>query len=524
MARVVAAILCALAVLTALPRTAVAHASLISSVPADGAMMATAPDRVTLIFNEPVSPAIVRLIAPDGTVTTLVPETSNATVALQLPLLGRGTHVLSWRVTSADGHPVGGSLLFSVGRVSEIGKAETATTGGVIVAITIARLALYAGLFFGIGGVFFRVWIADLPPSATPLIAWAIRFGLAALIPALGLQGADLLGVSLSGLFDPATWRAAGTTSFAATLLIAAIALLLALLVLVAGMSDRAKRYGSLLALVLGAAALAASGHASNAPPQWIMRPVVWLHAACIALWAGSLWPLYRAMRERSRAKTTVARFTDVIPMPFLFLLASGFALAVVQIDTIGDLPSSAYGKILIAKLVLVCAVFGVAGFNRLAFTPAVMQGNQRAVVLLGRTILLEIALVMAIFALVALWRFTPPPRVLASAEPAFVHIHDPRGMADLTLSPGRAGPWSATIKLMREDFTTLPARAVEIGFANPAAGIESFVRPAFLGPDGLWRVENLNLPIPGRWDVELTVLVSDFDRLRLDAPVLVGR
>ena len=30
----------------------------------------------------------------------------------------RGTHVLSWRVISADGHPVGGSVMFSVGAPS----------------------------------------------------------------------------------------------------------------------------------------------------------------------------------------------------------------------------------------------------------------------------------------------------------------------------------------------------------------------------------------------------------------------
>lgn len=48
--------------------------------------------------------------------------------------------------------------------------------------------------------------------------------------------------------------------------------------------------------------------------------------------------------------------------------------------------------------------------------------------------------LVLAIFALAALWRFTPPPRTLAIAEPAQIHIHAPKAMADITVTPGRVG------------------------------------------------------------------------------------
>ena len=43
----------------------------------------------------------------------------NATVTIRLPEgLMAGTHLLSWRVISADSHPVGGALTFSIGQPS----------------------------------------------------------------------------------------------------------------------------------------------------------------------------------------------------------------------------------------------------------------------------------------------------------------------------------------------------------------------------------------------------------------------
>jgi copper transport protein len=89
---------------------AYAHASLLKAVPADGAVMPVPPATLTLTFNEPVSPLLMRLIGPDGEPIApgaVVAENTTVTISA-LPSLRPGTHVLSWRVISADGHPVGG--------------------------------------------------------------------------------------------------------------------------------------------------------------------------------------------------------------------------------------------------------------------------------------------------------------------------------------------------------------------------------------------------------------------------------
>ena len=98
---------------------ALAHATLLRSDPSDGAVVAQAPSMLTLTFNEPVSPISLKLMGEGGHTVELRGVTARGeALIVTLPgPLPEGTHLLSWRVISADGHPVGGALTFSVGRL-----------------------------------------------------------------------------------------------------------------------------------------------------------------------------------------------------------------------------------------------------------------------------------------------------------------------------------------------------------------------------------------------------------------------
>src|SRR5262245_19351412 len=87
-----------------------AHASLIRSEPADKSVVATAPGHIHLTYNEPVSALVMKLVAADGSVTTLDKVVGDdTTLTVTLPdKMANGTYVLSWRVISEDGHPVSG--------------------------------------------------------------------------------------------------------------------------------------------------------------------------------------------------------------------------------------------------------------------------------------------------------------------------------------------------------------------------------------------------------------------------------
>jgi copper transport protein len=170
-------------------------------------------------------------------------------------------------------------------------------------------------------------------------------------------------------------------------------------------------------------------------------------------------------------------------------------------------------------KLALFAILLGLAVINRVRLTGSARRGEAKAVRDLRRSIGIEVVLVLAIFAVAASWRFTPPPRALAAtaAAPVSIHIHAGKAMADLTIAPGRTGPATASIALLSGDFGALSAKEVTLVMANREAGVEQIRRPAARLPDGNWRVDDLNLPLPGRWSVRIDILVSDFEVVKLE-------
>lgn len=102
--------------------SALAHAELVSSNPADSAVVTTAPSALTLKFNEKVVPAFTKVelsmpehggmkvpvkvnVASDGRTVTGVPQNK----------LGKGAYRIVWTAASADGHKMQGSVNFKVG-------------------------------------------------------------------------------------------------------------------------------------------------------------------------------------------------------------------------------------------------------------------------------------------------------------------------------------------------------------------------------------------------------------------------
>lgn len=520
--RLLLALISLLAAGAAMSGRAHAHAALTAASPADGAVLTAAPSELSLSFSEPVSPLVLKLIGPDGIARPLGRVTlKDKTLAIEPPAgLGRGTHVLSWRVVSEDGHPVGGSVLFSIGAPSAAPAAAAQGEPATRLMLWLGRLGLYLGLALGIGGVGFAAWVAPLPAAARRPVGGLIWLGLAALPLALAAQGLDALAAPLSDALHPAVWQAAAASSFRRTALIAALALVAGLAALrLRGDGGRAL---AAIALLGVGSALAASGHAGAAAPQWLMRPAVFLHALGLAGWTGALLPLAFALRQPN-GPAILARFSRRIPFFLAAILLSGIVLAVVQVERPEALLATGYGKILLAKLGLVAILLGLAAVNRYRLTGRASAGQALAIRQLRRVIAVEIVVVLAVLGTAALWRFTPPPPralAIAAAQPATLHIHAEKAMADISVTPGRAGPVAIAISLLNGEFGPLPAKELRLSFANPAAGIEPIERQAARREDGSWQVAAMAIPAAGRWTVELEILVSDFELIRLSETV----
>ncbi|TKB15591.1 MAG: copper resistance protein CopC [Mesorhizobium sp.] len=509
--------------LLVLPGRAFAHAALVATDPADGAVLVQGPSQFSLTFSEPVSPLVLTLVRPDG---TQLPLTSSRLDGLTLAIdnpetLKSGTHVLSWRVISEDGHPVGGSSLFSIGAPSVAPFAGETVDWSLRTVIWVGKFLLYAGLFLGVGGAFSLAWLAEDRWCGRRFVIAALLCGLAAAPVSLGFQGLDALGAPLARFTAPVVWKTALETSIGWTVLVALVALGLALLSLVGPRASR--KLLALAGLVGVGAALAASGHASAAEPQWLTRPLVFLHSTAIAFWAGALAPLGLALRyQPAEAKFFLRRFSRAILPVVAVLAASGIVLAIIQVQTPAALINTAYGRLLLLKLALLLFLFTLASVNRWTLTAPAEAGDTEVQRRLVRSIGIETLIVLAVFGVAAGWRFTPPPRALAiaAAQPVSIHIHTLQAMADLSITPGHAGQVAASMVIMTGDFGPLDAKQVTLVLSKPDSGIEPIRRPATKPDDGTWRVDNLVIPLPGRWNARLDILVSDFEMVKIEAPI----
>jgi len=507
------------------PIGAEAHASLIRSEPANGAVVAQAPASLKLAFNEPVSPLVLRLVDVSGQSIVLkdIIAAGNELIVALPSDLGRGTRIVSWRVISLDGHPVGGALTFSVGAPSAIPEPQIGADRTVRLAIWAGRLMLYIGLFSGVGGAFYAAWIATKPlgPNTRRLLAAALECGAAAVVISVGLQGLDALALPLSDLFDAHVWMAGLATSYGWTAGIAVLALVAARVAL----RIRNDQLLSSLALLGVGAALAASGHAVVAEPQLLSRPAVLVHGIAVAFWVGALLPLGAAVQCAERRVAELTRFSRVIPAVVIVLIASGAVLAVLQLGRFDALWTTDYGLVLCAKLTAVLLLMALAALNRYALTRRVVAGDVIAARGLVRAIAVELGIVLVILGLVATWRFTPPPRSVATAAEAalHVHIHTDRAMADITVSPAEGAGKRISIAVLDGQFGPLNAKELTVVLAKPAAGIEPLRMPATRLEGNNWQVDQVVLPALGSWDARIEILVSDFEKIVLEDRIELG-
>ncbi|MGW1839185.1 copper resistance protein CopC [Streptomyces sp. NPDC002067] len=244
----VAVALCTLLLATAAP--AQAHAALTGSDPAQGAVVAHAPEQVTLSFSEGVAMGddSVRVLDPHGTRVDrgkLRDLCSGESVKYGTglpPGLPDGTYTVAWQAVSADSHPVSGAFTFSIGAPSAT-KAplpQQEAGGGPAGALYgVARYLAYAGFVLLFGGAAFVLLCRPAAAGVRSVQRLTVHGGwvllTAATLALLLLRGPYTGSGDLAGIADLGSLRAvlATKTGIALTarlLLLAAAAFFVTLL------------------------------------------------------------------------------------------------------------------------------------------------------------------------------------------------------------------------------------------------------------------------------------------------------
>ncbi|NBN65128.1 CopD family protein [Pannonibacter tanglangensis] len=503
-----------------MPAVALAHAQLQTASPQEASIVAEMPAELMLVFNEPVSPLRLVWISPDGRQTEVAARAHDNRLALDVPPAMRdqaGTHLVSWRVVSSDGHPVSGTLSFSLGSPSAPPTAAAQAAPGGSTAVVLARAALTLTLAFGVAVLFGAALFSQSRSRSAMVAAWLTFPAGLGLIAAHGL---DLNGGPLAALADPALWRTALSTPLALT---AGLAMAAAALALASGPSLA----GAMLALALAGGSFALSGHAAGAAPVALMAPAMALHATCALFWAGTLPVLFVRAGARTLTAGELARYSRLALPLVSALLVTGLVLAAVQLGSPERIFGSAYGALLGIKLMLVSGLLVLALYNRFRLTPRLAaattpDAGTGAGRVARRTIGSEILIIAVILVLVAGFRLTPPPRALAPTTPVEVslHLHGQAAMADVRVTRQDDGRVGLSVVLMDGDGAPLAPKDLTGSLSNPSAGLAGLRLALTRQSDGLYVSEPMSLPLAAGWVLQLDVLITDFQLQKLSEPL----
>src|ERR1700674_2772395 len=350
------------AALALLPVSVFAHAQLIVSNPAAGATVVSLPATVELFFTEPVTPAGrgISVYGPDGRLVSS--ETARAqgnrlSTALTTPGI-EGTYAVLWTVVAADTHPSRGEFTFSVGHSGPV-KAPGLGGGDVglvspigLVLQALGRWLHFAGFALGFGSAISALFV---PKDPRPL-----RLAGAGVVLLLVAEPLALLAQTAS--FDP-------SQTFDGDALIGALASpfgrVLGLRVAAAlglwavlGALRQAPRLRwaiPTLGLALGMVD-ATAAHATPALPQALGVALNGLHVSAMGVWLGGLAAFVVAPSSG---------FGRVAAWSAGLLVASGMALALLHFANPLETMTTAYGGVLMVKLLLVAVALWLAWRGR---------------------------------------------------------------------------------------------------------------------------------------------------------------
>jgi copper transport protein len=578
------AVVLALAGLSLAPAAASAHATLEATVPERGARLARAPTQVTFRFDESVEASFGALRVFDArgrqvqTGAAFHPGGRGAEVAVRLRAgLGQGSYTATYRVISADGHPVSSGFVFSAGNAGPGGTSVDAllageNTGAVTdTAFSIARAVQYAAIAVSLGAFAFLLW-SWLP--ALRLVAgggaeWeaasaafarrlrrvlmvAVIAGLLSGGAALLLQGAVGQGSTFWSALKPSVVREVLGTRFGTAWGLGVLSWAVALVALAmrrpvprlqpasVGATGLALPGSRSLALAVPLVALAflpaMGGHGSVQSPVWLLLPANVLHVVAMSAWVGGIAVLVVALRsatarlepvDRTRLlAAVVGRFSTLAGVAIAVLLLSGVVQGIVEVRTFAHLLDTAFGRAVLIKVAVALAIVALGYVNRQRLLPALRAASAtpgRAGVLLRRTLRAELALgLVALGTTGALAGYAPS--IAVSTGPYSTSAIVGSARMEVTVDPARVGPNQLHMYLFdrRTGAPFEKTKELHVTAALPAKGIAPIMlNPHIAGP-GHFVVDGASLTPAGTWTISVTDRVSDFDeyQTRFTAPI----
>ncbi len=549
-----------------------AHAVLVSTTPGESARLDTAPAEVTLRFSEGVTlgAGYARVLTADGTrVDTDEASADGGTVTIPLdPELADGGYLVTYRIVSADSHPIQGAWSFVVGDGELVAASAVDDSADRLVegAQQLVRTVGFGGIALAVGVPV--LVLLCLPggwssPRLRALSTWGSGAAAGTAVLAFLLQGPYAAGSGFASLLDPELLSATAATSTGWALL-ARAALAGALFAALRPVWRRGSRPepaelgaagASALGLVL---ATAATGHAVAG--QWPVLAVgtTAVHVAAMAVWLGGLAALLlvvlRPFDEDQDFAAALRAFSRLAFVAVAALVVTGVLQTVRELGSPTALVETVYGRLLMAKLTFFLIAVGAAGVSRIwvqqrlgvrrppagrrnrvpAFAGTASGGADLAedesvaardrlqtegavdhLPSLRRSLLVEAVLGAAIVLVSAVLVGTPPGQTI-QADPVDVTVPlqgaaGDAGSVQVTVAPAQAGANVLQLYLYDDEGRAIQPEQIRVTLAEEQQEIGPLdVEIAAAGP-GRYVAREMTVPTAGTWRLAVTLRLDEF-------------
>ncbi|HEX6575899.1 MAG TPA: copper resistance protein CopC [Gemmatimonadaceae bacterium] len=418
--RILSRLAFALALVAATAARAHAHASLISSTPSNGQVVASSPELIRLVFSEPIVVELshVMLVSADGRETRLNvtgdPHEVRALVAT-VSGLNSGGYRVEWHIVSADGHPVMGSIAFSVGAASQspppaMEMHHEAThmamshggpiVGGAALLPAIFRGAALSALLGLCGMLGFAAYTDKRSRLQQRMCTWLSVASVVFLVIHLLLW---LMHVSPEGRIDPGMVQAAIQREVGFDEMLRLIFAALAAWALLLARQWKLAFAFSLAAVLAGGTI----GHPAAIDPV-IAIPAKAVHLAGVAFWFGGILWLATTDPESPDIISSATTVSGVALVSITLVAVTGIIQAFLFLNDFSDLITSAYGLTLLAKIAGLGVLFAFGAYHRSRLLPRL--ATEGTAIALRRSVRAEIAVMIVVILIGGFLAYVPVP------------------------------------------------------------------------------------------------------------------
>ena len=426
MRRLALAAALALATVLRFYSVASAHVTLVSTDPTGGSVLSSAPVRIRLEFSEPIEPAVAHLsiVLADGRSIALAVanDPHDAHVLIAPPGdIGTGTVRVIWHVVSADGHPVGGTFVFTVGAPTAAPSAARAESAESVWGPSIVGAPLVPAVLRGLGvgclaalcGLLFFIVTLGARTGERPM-RLAVWLSVAAPV----FLGAHLVAWSRNAA--PDHHLDIGWISSALSTNVGRVELWWVLLALPPLWAlALARRPG--LALVLAVFPILVSagvGHAYAFQPT-LAIPAKAVHLFALAAWLGGLlWLVARERNDAARFAREARRISSIALWAVILITISGVVQTVILIPSFAALRSN-YGFVVLEKVAGLLVLVAFGAYHRFRVVPRLSHGDSARTTTFLSSLRGEIAVLCLIVLLGGLLGYISPPALAQSQLPS---------------------------------------------------------------------------------------------------------